>query len=257
MEYPNISNKYENEALFSPSDFMEYLRSIGKYPEIEVPSGAILCFQRKLLKHIANHENTTKVKLFYGENHLIRYNEKDILIVGNFGIGAPVACTLLEELIAFGIKRFIVVGLAGTLQKFIQIGDLIVCNRAIRDEGTSHHYLPGEKYAHASGLLTEKIVSICKDSNHKFHLGTSWTIDSVYRETVEEVKHYQKENVLSVEMETAALFAVAQHRNVETGAIFSVSDSLADLKWQPGFYSEKTEIGLINAYHNALKSLVI
>lgn len=177
------------------------------------------------------------------------------IIMGGFGIGASVAATLLEELIAFGVKKFISVGSAGTLQKNIKIGDLIVCDKAIRDEGTSYHYLKPEKYAHASAKITTRIRQALNDRKQKYHIGTSWTVDAPYRETIVEVGQYQKEGVATVEMEVAALFAVAQYRKVEMGAIFTRSDSLASLKWKPKFHLKKTNKGLETIYKAALSAL--
>ena len=106
----------------------------------------------------------------------------------------------LEELIAFGVKRFISIGTAGTLQKDIKVGDLIVCEKAIRDEGTSYHYLKPSKYAYASKEMTKRIKNALDALEQKYFVGTSWTIDAPYRETVVEARQYQKEGVATVEM---------------------------------------------------------
>ena len=173
-------------------------------------------------------------------------------VIGGFGIGSPVASAILEELIAYGVAEFISVGTSGTLQKNIQVGDLVVCDRAIRDEGTSHHYLPIEKFAYPSKTLTRRLQNALEANGKTFHTGASWTIDAPYRETVAEARHYQSEGVMVVEMEAAALFSVAQYRSVEIAAVFTVSDSLADLKWHPEFHSAKTKDGLEAIYKAAV-----
>ena len=91
----------------------------------------------------------------------------------------------------------------------------MVCEKAIRDEGTSHHYLKPSKYAYASKDMTQKIKNSLDKFKQKYFVGTSWTIDAPYRETVAEATQYQKEGVATVEMEASALFAVSQYRNVE------------------------------------------
>ena len=90
----------------------------------------------------------------------------------------------MEELIAFGVKKFISIGTAGTLQKDITIGSLMVCEKAIRDEGTSHHYLKPSKYAYASKEMTSKIKKSLDKFKQKYFVGTSWTIDAPYREAI-------------------------------------------------------------------------
>lgn len=248
MTFPNLRNKHSKDALIEPKEFMNYLKKIGKYPKFKAPEGMIFCYQRTLLKHIIENHEVTKAEGFYGDIYLLKETEDKIAVIGNFGIGAPIAVTLLEELIAFGVKKFMSIGTAGTLQKDIEIGDLMICERAIRDEGTSHHYLKRSKYAYASKEMTEKIKNVLEKNKIKYFIGTSWTIDAPYRETIAEAKKYQKEGVATVEMEAAALFAAAQYRKVEMGALFTISDSLAELEWKPKFHSEKTEKGLEQIY---------
>ena len=104
--------------------------------------------------------------------------------------------------------------------------------------------------------MTNKIKNSLDKLNQKHFVGTSWTIDAPYRETVAEAKQYQKEGVATVEMEASALFAVAQYRNVELGAIFTISDSLAELEWKPKFHLKKTKTGLEILYKVAVDVLL-
>lgn len=256
MVFPNIKNKHAKDSMFNPKEFMDYRKKRGEYPKFKPPVGVIFCYQRSLMEHILKNYKTTKVKGFYGEMYLIKETEKKVAVIGKFGIGAPVVCTLLEELVAFGVKKFISVGTAGTLQKNIKIGSLMICNKAIRDEGTSHHYLKNSKYAFASKKMTNKIEKSLENLKQKYFVGTSWTIDAPYRETVAEARQYQKEGVATVEMEASALFTVAQYRNVEIGAIFTISDSLAELEWKPKFHLKKTKKGLEILYKVAVDVLL-
>jgi len=176
-------------------------------------------------------------------------------IIGNFGIGAPVAAIMVEELAAFGVKKFISIGKAGTLQKNLEIGDIVVCEKAVRDEGTSHHYMKPSRFSYASKRLTKKVQETLKQEKVQYQNGTSWTIDAPYRETLKEARQYQKEGVATVEMEAAALFAVAQYRKLEMASLFTISDSLAELKWKPHFENPKTRQGLETLFQVALKTL--
>lgn len=208
------------------------------------------------MKFILENHKTTKVEGFNAEMYLLDKTKGKVAIIGKFGIGSPIAVSLLEELIAFGVKKFISIGTAGTLQKDIAIGDLMVCEKAIRDEGTSHHYLKHSKYAYASKKMTNKIKKSLDKFKQKYFVGTTWTIDAPYRETIAEVTQYQKEVVATVEMEASALFAVAQYRNVELGAMFTISDSLAELKWNPKFHFKKTKTGLEILYKVSVDALL-
>jgi len=254
MAFPNFSGKHDNDSMISPSDFAKYQKEQGKYPTIAPPKGVIFCYQSKLLKRILSEHKVTKVDAFSGEFYILDETNDQIGVIANFGIGAPVAVTLLEELIEFGVKKFISVGTAGALQKNLEVGSLMVCDRSIRDEGTSHHYLAPSKYAFASKNLTRQIEEIMAKLDQKYTLGTSWTIDAPYRETIAEAKQYQEEGVATVEMEASALFAVAQYRGVDLGAIFTISDSLAELMWKPEFH--QTESSLANIFQIAKEAIL-
>jgi len=255
MTFPNFPNKQKEKALFSPEDYMTYAKKIGQYPKVKPPEALIFCYQRSLLDYVLENHETTTVRAF-GEMHLLDETDGRVAVTSVYGIGGPCAVTTLEEKIGFGIKKFISIGSAGTLQKHINIGDIIVCDRAIRDEGISHHYIESSKYAYASEDMTSRIQKSLTELGIEYITGTSWTTDAVYRETIAEVEQYQKEGVATVEMEASALFAVAQYRDVQMGSILTISDSLADLVWQPEFHSDKTTVGLEMLFKAALGALL-
>lgn len=256
VTFPNFRNKHSGDSILSPEEMARYLKRRGRYPKCEPPVGAIFCYQGSLMEHVLESHRTTVLPGFMGEVHLLDDTEDRVAVAGRFGFGAPVAVGLLEQLVAFGVRSFVSVGTAGALQKDIKPGDLVVCDRAIRDEGTSHHYLEHSKHAFASSEMTGKIVESLEKRRQKYTIGTSWTIDAVFRETVAEARQYQEEGVATVDMEASALFAVAKYRNVEIGAAFVISDSLAELEWRPAFHRKKTARGLETLYRVALDVLL-
>ena len=175
--------------------------------------------------------------------------------VVKLGIGAPVVSTVLEELIALGVSRFISIGTAGALQKDARVGQIIVCDSAVRDEGVSHHYLAPSKLVYPSRELTECLVQNLEQQGLPLQVGPTWTIDTPYRETVDEARHYQQEGVLTVEMEASAFFAVAEHRGVEVASAFVVSDLLGELIWEPQFKSGEASLALQQLYEVAKSTL--
>ena len=161
-----------------------------------------------------------------------------------FGIGAPAAAAVVDTLAALGTRRFLNLGAAGGLQPGARVGELVVCNNAVRDEGLSHHYLAPARYASPSARLTDALIRSLKAAECTFNVGSTWTIDAPFRETVEELRHYRDEGVLTVEMEAAAVFAVAEHRGFEAAAAFVLSDVLSDADWTPDFGSLEIQRGL-------------
>jgi uridine phosphorylase len=256
MPYPNFGGKHGGASLVEPEQYLEYLKAQGRYPSTPPPEGVLLCFQRRLMAHIEESHTLEPSDGFLENMRYLVETDRRVAVMGDFGVGAPTTAVLLDELIAFGVRRFVSVGTAGALQVDLAIGDIVVCDRAIRDEGTSHHYVAPAKYSYPGDALTDRLAAALAAKGRPFRRGTSWTIDAIYRETVAEARHYQEEGVATVEMEAAALFAVAQHRGVEIATAFAISDSLAELRWRAAFDSAATARGLEAIKEAAIAALL-
>jgi len=255
--YPNFAGKHAEEAMFTPADFATYLRRAGALDSYQAPAGVVWCYQRSLYNHVLQAEGL-KSPGRQGALHgllLLPSTGGRVGLLGQFGMGAPAAAAALEELAAMGSSAFVSVGTAGSLQRDLNIGDLVLCEAAVRDEGVSHHYLPPAKLAPAEAGMTAAVGAALRQASVPFRAGTSWTIDTPYRETVAEARHYQAEGVLCVEMEAAALFAVAEVRGLQVSSAFAISDSLADLVWNPQFHGPQVQTGLITLYEAAVSAL--
>ncbi len=249
---PQFGEKHEHSSLTSASKMLEHRRQFGRLPSAAPPKTVIFCYQSRFVKKILEEVPHKPCDGCFSKLYFL--NDYPGVALTDFGIGAPVVATKMEELIAWGAQQFISMGTAGSLQPKMAIGDIIVCEKAIRDEGTSHHYLPPTKYIHAPRRMTNKLQHYLKKANVSFRIGSTWTTDSLYRQTAEEIVHYQKEGVLTVEMEAAALFAVAHFYQVDLGAMFTISDTHADLIWQPHLEDEMTFSGLRTLLQTALEA---
>ena len=141
------------------------------------------------------------------------------------------ASALLEVAIALGCKKFIVSGGAGVLDRDIPVGGFIVPNAAIRDEGVSYHYAPPGREIAANPKAVEAVISTLDDHGETYRIGKVWTTDAFFRETVSRVQRRKKEGCIAVEMETAALFAVAAFRGVDLGYILYGGDDVSGAEW--------------------------
>jgi uridine phosphorylase len=253
--YPNFAGKHAGEALFTAADFMAYLRRVGVRGDEPAPAGVILCYQRSLYDHVLRAEGLDG-KTPRGRPVALPSTGGRVGLLGQFGIGAPAAAVELEQLAALGTSAVVSVGTAGSLQRDLAPGDLVLCEAAIRDEGVSHHYLPPGRLAWAPAPMSAALGAAMTEAGLTFRTGTSWTIDAPYRETVAEARHYQAEGVLCVEMETAALFAVAQVRGLSLASAFVISDSLADLVWSPRFHDPAVQAGLVRLFQAAVVALL-
>ncbi len=148
------------------------------------------------------------------------------------GVGAPLACGILEEVIAKGCRKFIACGGCGVLDREIVVGGLVVPNAAVRDEGTSYHYLIPGRDVHPSPAAVSAIEEVLSIRKIPYHLGKTWTTDAPYRETPQKVQLRRAEGCLTVEMEAAAFFAVAQFRDVKMGQILYGGDDVSgEAEW--------------------------
>ena len=255
MDFPNYPNKYKENSVVRAKDFWAYKKQIRKIPDIKPPKDLIMCYSPTLFEHIKNEYNAKFIPDVFGVYfYIIEENESQIGICGGFGIGAPIAAILIEELSVFGIKNFISIGVAGCLQKDIELGTMIVCDKAIRDEGVSHHYIKKDKFAYPSQILTDKVINILKNRDQRYKIGGSWTIDAPYRETLPELVKYRNEGILTVEMEAAAIFAVTKYLNLNSSAIFTISDYLTEDGWELHFH--RTEKHLQNLFLIAKETIV-
>jgi len=240
MTYPNYPDKFKEKSLVKARDFWAYKTELGQIPVIDPPDGLIMCYSPTLFNYIKEKHNVKHIPYVFGDYfYILEENESQIGICGGFGIGAPITAILLEEVSVFGIQNYLSIGVAGCLQKDIELGTIIVCNKAIRDEGVSYHYLKSEKYAYPSQILLKKMINTLEEKNLIYEVGTTWTIDAPYRETLVEVRKYRDEGVLTVEMEAAAIFSVAEYLNLNSCSIFTISDYLTEEKWELHFHLTK------------------
>jgi purine-nucleoside phosphorylase len=222
--FPKIGAKHTLEPMVTPKKWFGK-RKLNKPKQLET---AIFIYSNNLLRNL---RRALKMKRHYGAygsqgnaDEFISKNKK--VMVVKLGIGAPLTATVAEELIFYGIKNFIILGSSGSLSKDVGINEIVLCTKSVRDEGTSHHYVKSSLFAYPDKLLSKRLALAITKAGFKFRKAPSWTIDAPYRETYNEVMHYRKMGIVSVEMEAAALFTVAKLFKRRASAAFFISDIL-------------------------------
>jgi uridine phosphorylase len=234
---------------------IEFRRGAGRMASIEPLDGVLVCLQRGLPERLGRRFPLRKIARLMGDLFVVKKTKGRVAVLTDFGNGAPMAAWMAEDLIALGAKRLVSIVLGGGLQPDLEPGAVVVCDRAIRDEGTSHHYLPPGKFVEGSPALAARFGAALEKQGLSFVTGATWTTDAPYRETAEEVRHYQAEGIKTVEMETAALFTVAQVRSVEAAAAVVVVDTLYDAVWRPPEQVKAVERVLETVYAAAIDAL--
>jgi len=235
--YPLDPGKHDAPAVITPRRDVER----GSSHEEPVPESVVVGFQSTLGEHLRERYGAEPVReALYDWDRLPSL--EGVGVVDGFGVGAPVTALVIDELVARGVERFLLAGWAGVLAPEVEAGDVVVADRALRDEGTSHHYLPPARDVEPAETVVDALIAACEAGGRTYHVGPTWTVDAPYRETVSEVRHHREAGVLTVEMEAAAAFAVARHRGVEAGAAFVPSDRVTPDGWAPGFEAARDDL---------------
>ncbi len=143
----------------------------------------------------------------------------------NFGMGSPMAATMMDLLTAIKPKAVLFLGKCGGLKKKNQLGDLILPIAAIRGEGTSNDYLPAEVPALPAFALQKAISTTIRDYGRDYWTGTVYTTNRRVWEHDKDFKRYLKSlRAMAVDMETATIFTTAFVNKIPAGALLLVSD---------------------------------
>jgi uridine phosphorylase len=203
-------------------------------------------------RHVAtNREYVTWTGTLLGE----------LVSVVSTGIGCPSAAIAVEELVRIGADTFIRVGTSGGMQSFCAVGDLAIVSAAIRDEGTSSHYLPIEFPAVADLDVVDALREAARRTGSRAYVGVSQSKDSFYGEIepdrmpLADRLHdrwaaWVAGGALCSEMEAAAIFTVASIQRVRAGGVMVMAGNLEMPK-------EELEAGVANLTLDGLISTAV
>ncbi|MBK7722124.1 MAG: nucleoside phosphorylase [Austwickia sp.] len=154
-----------------------------------------------------------------------RYAGQDVALA-DLPVGAPAATIVLERLLLFGVRTVVAAGSCGALVPFEE-GEFVVPTRALRDEGTSYHYLPAARWVDTDTSLRRACTAAIEDAGLTYAECATWTTDAFLRETPAVIAARRAQGCQVVDMECAALAAVAQFRGARFAQILYTADTLA------------------------------
>jgi len=226
VSYPIIEHDPTPQAMIEPA--------VLHQPR-DVPEAAVFCFFSDVIDKVVAEGQARECVRWRGEQganvlYEVDRGGKRVALL-HPGVGAPMAAIKLEAAIALGCRRFVSCGGAGALVPELALGQVVVPTSAVRDEGTSYHYLPPAREVVASAEVVRRVQAFLLERGVSCLLGKTWTTDGVFRETPTRVSRRRAEGCLVVEMEAAALLAVAQFRQVPFVSLLYAGDSLAGAEW--------------------------
>ncbi len=229
----------EQKALINPEDTTE---KIPGFPEC-----CVTTFSENIINKYAGMHQTEVIGQLYFTNGSIpvyRIIYRDIPIAFFLSrVGAPACAVGLEEVIAMGAKRIVLFGSCGILESSAD-GKIIVPASAVRDEGTSYHYLEASEEISAEESSVSTVVRCLERCGYPYITGKTWTTDGIYRETASLIRERKEMGCLAVEMEYAAALAVTGFRKVDFRGFLYGADYVEDTRWEP---RDLTDYGLTNA----------
>ncbi|GGH12932.1 AMP nucleosidase [Sphingobacterium alkalisoli] len=161
----------------------------------------------------------------YGEDKAMQSCSSGGITIINFGMGSPMAATVMDLLSAINPKAVLFLGKTGGLKKKIAVGELILPIAAIRGEGTSTDYFPAEVPSLPAFALQKAISTTIRDHSRDYWTGTVYTTNRRVWEHDKTFKKYLKSiRAMAVDMETATIFSVGFANKIPTGALLLVSD---------------------------------
>lgn len=225
-EFPILEFDESKEPFIKPSNVIK---------PIQISERCVLCFFGDAIDIMLSKYKHRVVARFKAEHCDIPIYEVDYkgqkVCLAQAAVGAPVAGAMMDELTAYGCKKFIACGSCGVLQKEIAVGHLIIVKSAVRDEGTSYHYVAPSREITANGHVVKCIEKTVKQFKIDYIKAKTWTTDAYYRETPLKIEQRKKEGCVTVEMEASAFIAVAQYNDVIFGQILYAGDCLGGEAW--------------------------
>lgn len=224
-DYPILEFDESRTALIDPNNY--------KKPIDGLPDTCVLCFFHEVIAQVcAGKAPIAQLNSEMGKLPIyIVEDAQGAVTVAHPGLGGPMAAAITEELIALGCRKFIACGGAGVLNSTIDVGHVVIPTAAVRDEGTSYHYLPPSREVVVRPEPIAAIEATLDQHNIPYLKGKTWTTDAIYRETPARIAARKKEGCITVEMETASFLAVAQFRDVIFGQILYGGDNVGDEVW--------------------------
>lgn len=216
------------------------------YRQQDVSEHCVICFFKEVIEQVVEQEGARVAVQNRWEDgphplYEIEYHGQRLAFF-HPGVGAPLAAGLLEEAIAFGCRKFIVIGGCGVLVREIAVGHLVVVTTALRDEGVSYHYLPAGREVRAPDAGVAALKAALERAGLPYRLGKSWTTDAPYRETPDLIAARRAEGCLVVEMEAAALLAVAEFRGTTLGQVVYGGDDLSGEQWDHRAWQSRQDV---------------
>ena len=222
-EYPILEFDESKTATLNPVSFAR---------EAFETDQMVITFFPEVLKQLEEEGKIALDRTIEGENPVLIYRFVDSKVLMTLGyVGCPACAGNLDLFHAMGITKVMFCGGGGVLDPNIEVGQILVVDGAIRDEGFSYHYVAPSRVIYTNPETTGKIARYLEERSISYIRGLTWTTDAIFRETHDRVIRRREEGAKIVEMEQAGCIAVSQFRGFAYGALIYGGDDVSQEEW--------------------------
>lgn len=236
---------YKEPSVFTPENLLREARRQKNIANCKIPEVCVLDPDGDLVTYLLK-TNQAKLNECWACYHTKLYNvsglDHEFGILG-CAVGSSFAVLIAEQLFVSGCKLLISVTSAGIINPSKNNSSFILIEQALRDEGTSYHYLPPSETSNINPDLLKRLTPYYRRSGLSIDTGDSWTTDAPYRETKSAIEDAKKLNVVCVEMEAAALYAFAKARNKNILCFAHLTNTMAQTE---GDFEKGEEMGSLD-----------
>jgi uridine phosphorylase len=226
---PIVDHDTAAAPVFEPGNLLEGARRQKGLPVDRVPAGCLLDMDGELVERLVASGRAAldpAWPCFHTKLYRWKVGDAEMGVVGGT-VGAPFAVLVAEELFASGCEALVTVSSAGLVASDARPPFFVLVERALRDEGTSYHYLPPARYAEGDPGLTDAVARALAGTPTPLLRGASWTTDAPFRESASLIAGRRAEGILSVEMEAAALLAMGRALGRPVTCLAHVTNAMA------------------------------
>ena len=209
---------------------LDTTKKIEAFPQICVST-----FSENIIQKFALLEGIEKIAELHTANgaapvYKIRFKDVNIAFYMS-RVGAPACVVGFEEVVAMGAEKFVLFGSCGVLNDEKVKNKIIIPTSAVRDEGTSYHYIAPSAEINADKKSVRILEDVLKNCGYPYIKGKTWTSDAIYRETIPVINERRQEGCIAADMEGAAMLAVSQYRKIPFIQFLYGADDLSSDKW--------------------------
>lgn len=243
---PRMNSKHYNEpSVFTPENLLREARRQKHIKNCKVPEVCVLDPDGDLVAYLLKTKQAVLNECwacYHTKLYTVKQHGQEFGVLG-CAVGSSFAVLVAEQLFVSGCKTLLSITSAGIINPEKHHSRFVLIEEAIRDEGTSFHYMPPSETSLINRELLNKLTSYYQKTNLSINTGISWTTDAPYRETQTAIEEAKESGVTCVEMEAAALYAFATAKNRHVVCFAHLTNTMAQTE---GDFEKGEEMGSLD-----------